>query len=123
MIIGTGIDIVDVDRIGDRLGNEAFLKKVFSDRERQFCDSKPRKAEHYAARFAAKEAFLKALGLGLTAEHDLCNIEVLSEETGKPYLMLHGSLEELRNTSGWKAIHISLSHIASVACAVVIIES
>jgi len=123
MIIGTGIDIIEVSRVADKIAKgNGFLEKIFSPEEIAFCEQKRNKNEHYAARFAAKEAFLKATGLGLSAGLDLCNIELFSDGSGKPHLRLKGPFEQLANEKKWQAVHVSLSHIQSTACAIVIIE-
>jgi holo-[acyl-carrier protein] synthase len=123
MIIGTGIDIVEVDRVAEKVGKgNGFREKVFSPDEIAFCEVKTHKAEHYAARFAAKEAFLKATGIGLSAGFDINNIEVFNDNEGKPYIRLKGSFAELAKSNHWLKIHVSLSHVKSMACAVVIVE-
>ncbi len=123
MIIGIGIDIIEVDRVGEKIhkGN-GFREKVFSSGEIIFCESKTNKMEHYAARFAAKEAFLKAAGSGLTVGYTLHEIEVVSDELGKPSINLQGTFLTLANGKSWNKIYLSLSHIQAMACAVVIIE-
>lgn len=123
MIIGTGIDIIEVDRVAEKLGKEnGFREKVFSENEIAFCENKVNKAEHYAARFAAKEAFLKATGKGLLETYDLFEIEVASDDSGKPFIRLTGALATRASENRWKKIHVSLSHLKTMACAVVIIE-
>lgn len=122
MIVGHGIDIVEVDRIAEKIGSAAFLQKVFSSNEIAFCEAKKNKAEHYAARFAAKEAFLKATGLGLLAGLNLDEIEIKADEAGKPFLVLHGSFKSKAIEQNWNNIHVSLSHTRALACASVIIE-
>lgn len=123
MIIGTGIDIIEVDRVAKRIEKDnGFKEKVFSPAEIAFCESNANKAEHYAARFAAKEAFLKATGLGLTAGFDLFEIETVSDDLGKPSLILHGSFHQQAKTFQWNKIHLSISHVSAMACAMVIIE-
>jgi holo-[acyl-carrier protein] synthase len=124
MIAGTGIDLVEVQRIADKIGKEnGFREMVFSREEIDFCESKANCNEHYAARFAAKEAFLKATGLGLMAGFDLNNIEVLNNDSGQPFIRLRDTFEQLAIEKNWKKIHISLTHVKSMAGAVVIIES
>lgn len=123
MIAGTGIDIIEVERVKNKLErSERFREKVFSPGEVAFCEQRANKYEHYAARFAAKEAFVKATGLGLLAGHDLCDIEVTTDVNGKPGIALRGSFAARWKERGWSQIHVSLSHIAQAACAVVIIE-
>ena len=122
MIAGIGIDIIEVDRVSEKLDKEnGFIDKVFSKREQEWCDDKPNRLEHYAARFAAKEAFLKATGKGMTLTYDLHKIEVISDQAGKPELILCDDLRTMQHVNGWK-IHVSISHIKSAACAVVILE-
>lgn len=124
MIFGTGIDIVDIDRVAEKVsGNSAFQKKVFSESEIAYCEKCYNKPEHYAARFAAKEAFLKATGLGLSAGTNLFEIEIVNDETGKPFFRFHGSFADLVDKRAWKKIHLSMSHTNTSACAMVIIES
>ncbi len=123
MIIGTGIDIIEVERVAEKLRKEnGFREKLFSADEISFCESKANKNENYAARFAAKEAFLKATGLGLTAGFDLCEIEIASDDLGKPLMKLYGDFQRQAHERGWNKIHVSLSHVQAMACAVVIIE-
>ncbi|MCC6599867.1 MAG: holo-ACP synthase [Crocinitomicaceae bacterium] len=124
MIVGTGIDIVEVDRIREKISrNSGFVSLVFSEKEREYCEKQPRPFEHFAARFAAKEAFLKAVGTGISAGFDLCNIEVVVLASGKPCLQLNDHFNILGKERGLRSIHLSLSHTTSYACAVIIIES
>ena len=124
MILGVGIDIIEVDRVAEKVAKDnGFREKVFSAEEIRFCTSGNRAAEAFAVRFAAKEAFLKATGRGLTAGHELCDIEVVSDSLGKPDIRLHNSFAQMAEHSGWRKIHLSLSHIKAAACAVVILES
>lgn len=122
MIVGIGIDMIEVDRVLEKVDkNNGFRERVFSAAEIEFCESN-RKAENYAARFAAKEAFLKATGLGLMLGHNLSNIEVINDNNGKPNILLSGDFKMQGEKNGWNIIHVSLSHLADMACAVVIIE-
>src|SRR5688572_21778411 len=123
MIVGIGIDMIEVARVTEKINkDQGFREKIFSANEISFCDSKPNGGENYAARFAAKEAFLKATGQGLTLGYNLCDIEVSSDENGKPLLVLKGNFEHRAAECKWTRIHVSLSHLKTVACAVVIIE-
>lgn len=123
MIVGTGIDITEVERIAEKLAKgSAFRDKIFSNEEIEYCEKSANPAENYAARFSAKEAFLKATGLGLTFSHDLCDIVVTLSTAGKPDIKLLGAFKKLWDDNNWKNVHVSLSHIKSVACAFVIIE-
>jgi holo-[acyl-carrier protein] synthase len=123
MIIGTGIDIIEVHRVAEKVQQQSGFKQlVFSAAEIAFCDGKTGSDQHYAARFAAKEAFLKATGLGLNLGFELCEIEVTNDSLGKPQLALHGNIAAQAAKNGWNKIHLSLSHVQAMACAVVIIE-
>jgi holo-[acyl-carrier protein] synthase len=123
MIVGVGIDMIEVSRVLEKIDkNNAFKEKIFSENEIEFCESKTNKGENYAARFAAKEAFLKATGLGLTLGYALAEIEVLNDDYGKPSLNLHGNFKAKALQNNWNKIHLSVSHLQTIACAVVIIE-
>jgi holo-[acyl-carrier protein] synthase len=124
MIVGVGIDIIEVDRVAEKTGKEnGFREKVFSAREIVLCEAQANKAQHYAGRFASKEAFLKATGKGLTLGLDLKDIEVIQDELGKPFIELHGNFREEALRNQWNKIHLSISHVQAMACAVVILES
>jgi holo-[acyl-carrier protein] synthase len=124
MIIGIGIDMIEVARVGEKVAKESgFREKVFSERECAFCELRRDKDQNYAARFAAKEAFLKATGKGLTLGFDLHHIEVINDSLGKPEISLQGNFKTLAQENGWNKIHLSLSHVQAMACAVVIIET
>jgi len=123
MIIGTGIDIVEVDRIAGLLSKENGIReKIFSQQEIEYCNSKSKSAEHFAARFAAKEAFLKAIGQGLNAGFDLFNIIIRIEAGGNPVMVLQGDFERMAKEGHWHKVHVSMSHTSSMACATVTIE-
>jgi holo-[acyl-carrier protein] synthase len=123
MIVGTGIDMVEIERIAEKIGRgNGFREKVFSAGEIDYCEQGKVRAEHYAARFAAKEAFLKATGLGLQAGHDLFQIEVVVDPLGKPSIVLHGDFKKIAEQYQWNTIHLSLSHVRDLACAFVILE-
>lgn len=123
MIIGVGIDMIEVERVNEKIDkNNGFKEKIFSEQEIIFCESKKNKTENYAARFAAKEAFLKATGLGLTLGHQLSEIEVVNDNLGKPSFNLTGEVKKKSLEKNWNRIHLSLSHLKNVACAIVIIE-
>lgn len=120
LVLGIGLDVAAVDRIahamiGER--GELFLERVFTRREREFCDRRADRADAYAARFAAKEAFVKALGVpkGISWQH----IEVV-RDGGAPELLLTGKAEEVMRERGARAL-LTLSHDAGVAVAVVVL--
>lgn len=124
MIIGLGIDTVEVQRIQQKLEkNPDFVSKVFSINEIVYCEAQMQKAEHYAARFAAKEAFLKAIGLGLMAGHELSEIEVFHDNAGKPSLKIHEQFQKHIQQFDHLKSHVSLTHTSQFASAVVILES
>ena len=116
MIIGVGIDVVDIERFGESLTRTPGLSaRLFTPSEAS------RPLASLAARFAAKEALAKALGAPVGMEwHDA---EVISEESGRPVLHLRGSVLRRANDLGVGSVHVSLSHDAGIASAVVILES
>lgn len=122
MIIGVGIDMIEVDRLMAKVNKDnGFRELVFSTNEIEYCESNL-KSENYAGRFAAKEAFLKATGWGLLLGSNLCDIEIESDERGKPSIRLSGEFKEKAEKNSWDKIHVSISHLKEIACAVVIIE-
>lgn len=123
MIVGIGTDIVAIARIRRILEkNPAFIRKVFSDSEIAYCEKKANKAESYAARFAAKEALMKALGTGWAEKISWQEIQVAVDSCGKPYLELSGVALRLAHTLGAGSWHLSLSHEREYAIAFVILE-
>jgi len=123
VIHGVGVDIVDIDRIRNSLKHfgDDFLERVFTDSEVKYC--KKRKDPHpsLAARFAAKEALIKALTTDETIP--LKDIEVVISDSGKPSIVPGSRLRELLRSAGIKASHLSLSHEKRYAIAYVILES
>ena len=122
MIYGTGIDIIEVERVAQKIEKEGFLEKVFTLKEIQYCESKFNKAEHFAARFAAKEAFLKALGTGWQGEFPSEELEIVSNELGKPSFQFGEKLKKILEDRGIVNCHVSLSHVKQMAVASVILE-
>ncbi len=122
MIIGLGTDIAEVGRIAKSIENSAFRDKVFSKTEIDYCETKTNKAENYAARFAAKEAFFKALGTGWRGLMAFNEVEVVNDELGKPTINLLGKAIDILTERKIKTIHISLSHTREMAMATVILE-
>ncbi len=124
MIVAIGIDIIEVARIREVLARTPrFRERVFTAAEQAYCDSRGAvAAQHYAARFAAKEAALKALQTGWRGGISWQDVEVASRESGAPYLVLHGPVLELFNNSGASAAHLSLSHTSEHAIAQVVLE-
>jgi holo-[acyl-carrier protein] synthase len=124
MILGTGIDMIEVERVAFSAGRDSgFREMVFSKREIEYCESKASPFQHYAARFAAKEAFLKAIGRGWDSSLALHEIEIVNEVNGKPRLLLSGKTAETLESLEIRSIHVSLSHLKTYASAVVILES
>jgi holo-[acyl-carrier protein] synthase len=124
MIISTGIDIVEVYRIREALERTPrFATRVFTAAEREYCDSKGvAAAQSYAARFAAKEAFLKALKTGWRGKISWLDVEVVSDSNGVPTLSITGEAKRLLDALGADTVHIALSHTAEHAIAQVILE-
>ncbi len=123
MIIGLGTDIAEVERIAKSIENIAFKEKVFSKTEIAYCETKTNKAENYAARFAAKEAFFKALGTGWRGAMAFNEVEVVNDELGKPTINLLGEAINILKERNITIIHISLSHTKTMAMVTVILES
>ena len=123
MIVGVGIDIIEVNRVKDKIPKAGFKEKVFSFQEIEYCESNSAtKFQHYAARFAAKEAFLKATGKGLQLSYELNQISIELNADGQPNLFVSDGIKKLLNFEPIK-IHVSLSHLESTACAVVVLET
>jgi holo-[acyl-carrier protein] synthase len=119
-----GTDIIDVRRVEKTINSNAgFTKKVFTNGEINYCESrKAGRYESYAARFAAKEAFLKALGIGLYAGAALLEIEIVNDAaTGAPSLNLCGGAAEIYGRTGCVDISVSLTHTAETALATVVV--
>jgi holo-[acyl-carrier protein] synthase len=124
MIYGIGTDIIEVPRIEKVMEKDiGFRDKIFSPGEIAYCETKRHKFENYAARFSAKEAFMKAIGTGWRFGIRFADIEVYHDEFGKPFIKLYGKAEELVKNEGISKIHVSLSHIKDVATAIVIVET
>jgi holo-[acyl-carrier protein] synthase len=125
MIVGTGVDITEVVRVRaavNRFG-ERFLKRVFTREEVRYCVSKINAAERLAARFAAKEAGMKAIGTGLRHGVTWQDVEVVRLPGQRPQLRFSGKAAEFAARLGCKRTHLSLSHTAEQAIAHVILES
>jgi holo-[acyl-carrier protein] synthase len=124
MIYGTGIDIVDISRFERFLaeGKDALFQRLFTQREIEYCQSRKRSAQHYALRFAVKEAFFKASGLGLRDGMSWKDVEVVNNVLGKPELELHGRAADIFTELQLKKSHASLSHEGTYGVAMVILE-
>lgn len=123
MIIGIGTDIVEVSRVMDKLKrSEGFKNKIFAQSEIDYCESRAYPAMHYAARWAVKEAYLKASGVKFIGNHHLSCIVTCHDEHGKPYVQLLGKEAESFYSRYQATIHLSISHTKEYATAYVIIE-
>ncbi len=123
MIFGIGTDIIEVNRIAIKLEKEESLKEtLFTSKEIAYCEKLKSKNQNYAARFAAKEAFFKALGTGWREGMAYKEIEIINNKLGKPEIFLHGKAKEYSDKLSLKNIHLSISHIKEIANALVIIE-
>ena len=125
MIVGTGVDISEVPRIQDSIARfgQRFLHRVFTEGEIKYCDSKVNRTERYAARFAAKEAAMKALGTGWNHGVRWRDIEVTRLPGGRPTLAFHGKAAEFAAKLGATNVALSLTHTEDEAFAQVILES
>ena len=126
MIVGTGIDICEVDRIRQALDSShglRFKQRVFTPREIAYAERKANPFERFAARFAAKEAGMKALGTGWRGGIGWCDLEVSNLPSGRPTLLFHGKAKEIATRLGAQNIALSLTHTAEQAMAMVILES
>ena len=125
MIVGLGTDIIDVHRIRELWEDhpDGLKRRVFTDLEFQYCSSKAHPEEHLAARFAVKEAALKAFGTGWAKGLGFSDIEVVNNEDGKPSLILHGEAKATAQKMNVTDIHVSYSHTPQSATATVILES
>lgn len=127
MIFGTGIDILEVDRMARTLSRTPrFAETVFTSAESSYCTSAANvkiRAQRFAARFAAKEAFLKALGTGLVDGISWQDMTVTREDSGQPGMEISGIAREKMEERGIQNIHLSLTHSRAYAAAVVILET
>ena len=114
----TGIDIIEIERIERVFStHETFIKRVYTEDEIKYCQSKRNCFQHYAVRFASKEAVLKAFGTGLRGRIKWTDIETLNEESGRPYVNLYGRAKELAIEKNIGEISVSLSHCNDYAIA------
>lgn len=118
-VAGNGIDIVEVDRIKKAIerGGDDFLKRVFTENELKYSNGHKYAYERLAARFAAKEAVLKAFDEGKAKFLRLKEVEVFNDENGKPYIELHGDTKRLKDKDNIDKILISISHTKRLAVA------
>ncbi len=125
VIVGLGVDIAEIDRVEKAImrHERAFLERVFTPGEIQYCERHKNKFERYAARFAAKEAAMKALGTGWRRGVRWRDIEVKNEPSGKPALHLHGKAGEHATRLGANRFVVSITHSGNLAFAQVILEN
>ncbi len=124
MILGIGVDLIEVARIRsawERFG-ERFLKRILRESEISYCMSHQRPAPHLAARFAAKEAISKAFGTGIGRSLGWQDMEVARKASGEPFIVWHGAGQDLWRERGGTASHLSLSHTEFYATAMAVLE-
>ena len=126
MIVAIGVDLAEVGRIRDAIEREStgarFKSRVFTPGEQAYCERRRGKYESYAARFAAKEATMKALGRGWSREVAWTDIEVVRERGGRPTIRLHGPTAAYAAKLGIRRLHLALTHTAEMAMAQVVAE-
>ena len=124
MILGTGIDIIEVARIAasyEQFG-ERFVNRILLPDETAYCLTHKNPAPFLAARFAAKEAVSKAFGTGIGAQLGWRDMEIRRKESGEPFVVLHGNGKKLFEVRGAKQLHISISHTEQYAAVVAVLE-
>ena len=124
MIVGIGIDLIEIERVGELLREHgaAASRRVFTERERVDAGEGAGAAASLAARFAAKEAGMKALGTGWAQGIGFTDLELLRDPGGAPRLVLHGAARGRAESIGVTTIHVTLTHTRTAAAAVVILE-
>ena len=123
MIYGVGTDIIEIDRIRKFIAKgDTFKQRVWTPLEIEYCDSYKDSAPYYAARFAAKEAFVKALGTGFIKGIGFSQIEVYHDELNKPHLRLEGTAKDFSDKAAITNIHLIMSHAKDHATATVVLE-
>jgi holo-[acyl-carrier protein] synthase len=125
MIIGTGVDIAEVPRIRETIERfgDRFLTRIFTEGEIRYCEGKANKCERYAARFAAKEAGMKALGTGWSRGVRWRDIEVVRPRGQRPTIQFYGQAAVIAAKLGTKTINLSITHTSEQALAHVILEN
>jgi holo-[acyl-carrier protein] synthase len=123
LIFGIGTDIIEIGRIEDKLNRTRGLReKIFTPREIEYSESRGRSGEHFAARFAAKEAFFKAMGTGWRSGYRFDDVEIANDALGKPEVLVHRKVKDFCEANGISRSHVTLSHSRELAKAVVILE-
>jgi holo-[acyl-carrier protein] synthase len=124
MIVGVGTDIIEVKRIERLLSKqERFKERIFTQGEIEYCEQKKNNVQNFAARFAVKEALLKAIGTGWREGVTFKEIEVLNNDKGKPELVLSGTVKRITEEMGVTNIQVSISHLKDLAIGMVILEA
>ena len=124
MTHGVGIDMIEVERVGSGISKESgFREMIFSATEIAYCESKKNKFEHYAARFAAKEAGAKALGTGISHGVSWLEIEVVREPSGRPTIKFYGRAAQIAARLGVTHATLSITHTTDLAMASVVLEN
>jgi holo-[acyl-carrier protein] synthase len=125
VIVGSGVDLCEVPRIESAIARHGkrFIERIYTEREIAYAESKANRFERYAARFAAKEAGMKALGTGWRGGITWRDFEVANLSSGRPTLRLHGKAAEIAEKLGVRNVALSLTHTAAQALAMVILES
>jgi holo-[acyl-carrier protein] synthase len=118
-LFGIGIDVVETERVASSLERfgDSFRERVFTEGERAYCESMKFSERHYAARFAAKEAVVKAFGTGVRDGLDFKDVEIVRKETGEPEVVLHGGAKAFADAKGIGQIKVSLTHADHYAAA------
>ena len=124
MILGIGTDLFEVERMKKTIEKQpSFIDGIFTIGEINYCNQFKNKVERYAARYAAKEALLKALGTGWRDGITFLDIDIINDKLGKPEINLSGKAQEVANKLGVTAVHLSMSHTKELANAFVIINN
>ena len=125
MIHGTGVDLIEIDRIRNSLDKylEKFEERVFTKAEIDYCRSKADPPKHFAGRFAAKEAILKSIGTGMADGIAWKDLEIVTRDSGQPELKVSGKAKALCDSKKIKTIHVSISHEKGYAIAQAIAET
>lgn len=122
MILGIGIDLVNISKIEEQSASDVFVRKVFGREEIEEVQSRVSPGKLYAGKFAAKEAFMKAIQQGIRQEIWFTQITVLLRDTGEPYVELSGKAKQTATELGISRVHVSISHTKDIAVSVVIVE-
>ena len=125
MIVGVGIDLIELERFKAAMKRQGapFLEKLFTAAERRYCEGKWNRSAHYAARFAAKEAVLKALGTGWSGGIRWTDVEVVREGVGSVSVRLAGQAKKAASRRKVRRIHLNITHAEKAAAAVAVAET